>query len=169
MAAALPFRNHITAAQAWQVGRWLLAAVAGGIIASFFTYMVTASLNSQAVVQQQKLVAIEQFDSTGADMDAKISAFNDALLDSKKSPASLENARREARSAIRLHAARTQGAASVLGDPNVQNYTFGLGKLRQFVDGATNAETAMPAAHTHVQLMKVRLKLSNEARRLVLG
>ena len=130
------------------------------VLTAIFTYMFTARLNVETAVQQQRTTAIQQFDQTGAQMDASLSLFVDALLSRQK----VDDARTSARTAITLHAAQADGLAPLTGTGNVVQYVNSLGDLRVLVDQTNGKLTAKKMAQQHVDLMAYRKKLTAMAK-----
>lgn len=140
-------------------------AFLGGLFAAIFTYYATARLNTESSLQQQYLVAIQDFSSTGAQLDASITELADTVLDGEQ----LTEARRDARQAIAAHAAATQSLSQVVGQGNVDEYAKGLATLRILVDDTDDKTEALKTSRARLDLMDNRSIMIKEARKRVYG
>lgn len=143
----------------------LAAAVAGGLFAAYFTYLFTAKLNNEAALQQQYLVAVQDFNGTGARLDASITELADNVIDS----AGIAEGRKEARQAIAAHVAATQALSPLMGTGNVKAYMAGLATLRRLVDQTANPSAALQTSRARFDLMDNRAIMVREARRRIYG
>jgi len=159
MGAAVAFRQHVNMGSTVKA----VGAVALVILTVILTFVATARLNVETAVQQQQMAALQQFEESGARLDASLSLFADALLDKK----GVEDARKEVRTALVLHASQANALRAMVGDGNVDQYLGGLRELRQFADTATDPQTAMRTAQQHVTLMDYRVKLAGLARKSI--
>jgi hypothetical protein len=141
----------------------LATAVLGGLFAAIFTYYATARLNTESSLQQQYLVAIQDFSATGAQLDASITELADTVLDG----AELTESRRAARQAIAAHAAATQSLSQVVGQGNVDEYAKGLATLRILVDDTGDRTGALKTSRARFDLMDNRVIMIKEARKRV--
>lgn len=141
----------------------LSTALVGGLIGALLSYHFTAKLNNESALQQQYLLAAQDFNSTGAKVDSSITELTDGVVDKD----SLKDARKEARQAIAAHVAATQNLSIVLGKQNVDNYMIGLAKLREYVDSANTPGEALLASNARFTLMSNRNLLLNEARKRI--
>lgn len=144
----------------------LLTAAIGGFFAALFTYYATVQLNTSNALQQQQLASVQEFNSTGAKVDASVTDFADAVTD-KASKTDLDAARKEVRQSIAAHTVATQGLAQVVGTANVDEYLSGLGKLRSFVDKAVTPAATLDASQARFDIMYNRTLLTDEARRRI--
>lgn len=110
-------------------------------------------------VQQQEMAAINQFDESGANLDSSMSDFIDGIADRKVDP----SVRKSLRTAIALHAAKSQRLANIVGSKPVENYTIGLGRLREMVDAADDVTTGMTAAQLHADILANKKRISEAA------
>lgn len=138
----------------------IVTAFLGGLFAAIFTYYATARLNTESALQQQYLVAIQDFSSTGAQLDASITELADTVLDGEE----LTKARRDARQAIAAHAAATQSLSQVVGQGNVDEYAKGLATLRIMVDDTGDRSGALKTSRARFDLMHNRQIMITEAR-----
>lgn len=143
----------------------LLTALVGGAFAALFTYYATAKLNNEAALQQQYLVAVQDFNATGAQVDATITELADNVLDGQE----VAQARREARQAIAAHVAATQALAPLMGKGNVAEYMKGLATLRMMVDDTDGRSAALKTSKARFTLMENRTTMIAEARRRIYG
>lgn len=143
----------------------LATALIGGFFAALFTYFATAKLNNDAALQQQYLVAVQDFNATGAQVDAAITELADNVLDGNE----VALARREARQAIAAHVAATQALAPLMGDGNVDEYMKGLATLRLMVDKTNVQSAALKTSNARFTLMENRTVMLAEARRRIYG
>ncbi len=141
----------------------LTTALVGGLIGALLSYHFTAKLNNESALQQQYLLAVQDFNSTGAKLDASITELTDAVADQ----ASAKDARKEARQAIASHVAATQSLSIVLGKSNVDNYMVGLARLREFVDATNDEKNAYVTAKARSTLIQNRNLMMQEARRRI--
>jgi len=137
-----------------------IGAVALVGLTAVVTYMFTARLNVETAIQQQQMAALQQFEDSGARLDSSLSLFADALLDHR----GVEDARKEVRTALTLHASQANALSSMVGTGNADQYLRGLGDLRRFADTTTDAQTAMRTAQAHVTLMDYRVRMAALAR-----
>lgn len=169
MASAVPSTPWLTPERAKRYLKLalggLLAAVLGGFMAAWFTYLFTARLNHEAAVQQQYLAAVQDFISTGARVDAAVTGLADSVLDGE----GVGEARKEARQAIAAHVASTQSLSQVVGEGNSGAYMEGLATLRTLVDDTDDAQAALKASRARFQLMENRSIIVAEARRRIYG
>lgn len=132
-----------------------LGATALVIFTAILTYMFTAHLNVETAIQQQQTSALQQFEQSGAQMDASLSVFVDALLDQK----GVAEARTAARTSIILHSSQSSPLSSLAGTGNVEQYVNALGELRSLTDATDGRMTARKMAQQHVNIMAYRVKL----------
>jgi hypothetical protein len=137
--------------------------VFGAILAALFTFCVTNYLNNRASLQQQELSALQDFVSTGADLDAAVTLLSDSALDGEDIAA----AKREARQAVAAHAAASLGLIPVVGQSNVEAYLVGLGEMRQLVDNSGDVTAAVRASRGRMALIHNRLEMIRDARRRI--
>jgi len=147
------------------VGGGLATALVGGFFAAFFTYYATAKLNTESALQQQYLVAVQDFNATGAQVDAAITELADNVYDGQE----VAQARRQARQAIAAHVAATQALAPLMGEGNVAEYMKGLATLRLLVDDTHGASAALKTSKARFTLMDNRTVMITEARRRIYG
>jgi hypothetical protein len=136
-------------------------AFLGGLFAAIFTYYFTAKLNHESAVQQQYLAAIQEFATTGANVDASITELADTILDG----AEITQARKEARQAIAAHVAATQGIVQIVGQGNADAYMVGLATLRKMVDNTGDVGAALKTSQARFDLMDNRTIIIDEARK----
>lgn len=167
MAAASPPFAQFTRAQLIHVIKLglggLATALVGGFFAAFFTYYATAKLNTESALQQQYLVAVQDFNATGAKVDAAITELADNVSDGQE----VAQARREARQAIAAHVAATQALAPLMGKGNVAEYMKGLATLRLMVDNTDGKSAALKTSKARFTLMDNRNTMIAEARRRI--
>ncbi|MBJ7254133.1 MAG: hypothetical protein JHD25_05085 [Sphingomonadaceae bacterium] len=143
----------------------VVSALAGGFFAALFTYSFTAKLNTEAALQQQYLAAAQDFNATGARVDAAITELSDNVLDSTD----VAQAKREARQTIAAHVAATQALSPVIGTGNAEAYMEGLATLRVLVDKTGDASAALKTSRARFDLMDNRQIMLAEARRRIYG
>lgn len=169
MATAPPLRAPISRDQMVHWGKLalggLLTALAGGFFAALFTYSFTAKLNTEAALQQQYLSAAQEFNATGARVDAAVTELSDNVLDSTD----VAQAKREARQAIAAHVAATQALSPLMGTGNVKAYMEGLATLRVLVDKTGDVSAALKTSRARFDLMDNRQIMLAEARRRIYG
>lgn len=141
----------------------LTTALVGGLIGALLSYHFTAKLNNESALQQQYLLAVQDFNATGAKLDSSVTELTDTVVDEE----GLKDARKEARQAIAAHVAAVQGLSIVLGERNVDNYMFGVARLREYVDAANTPQQALIASKARFALMENRNMLLQEARRRI--
>lgn len=132
-----------------------LGAVALVVFTAIATYMFTAQLNVETAMQQQQAAAVQQFEQSGAQMDANLSLYVDALLDKRDIPAT----KSAARASIVLHSSQASGLNALAGTGNVTQYVNALGDLRELADASDGRITARKMAQQHVNVMAYREKL----------
>lgn len=143
----------------------LATALVGGFFAALFTYYATAKLNNESALQQQYLVAVQDFNATGAQVDAAITELADNVLDGNE----VALARREARQTIAAHVAATQALAPIMGEGNVAEYMQGLATLRVMVDDTDGRSAALKTSRARFTLMENRTVMIAEARQRIYG
>lgn len=144
----------------------LLTAIIGGFFAALFTYYATVRLNTETALQQQYLAAVQEFNATGAKVDASVTDLADSIADTGRAT-EVAGARKEARQAIAAHAAATQGLQQIVGKGNIDSYLEGLGALRTLVDSTKDAKAAMRVSQARFDLMHNRTLMVAEARRRI--
>jgi hypothetical protein len=160
LAAILAMQPHIAAeilaAEANERARIkrILLAIISAALAAYLTYLGTARLNQVTAVQQQRMVAVQQFEESGARLDSSMSIFVDALLDGQD----LKDARRDVRVALTIHASQADALRGFAGKGNVDRYLEALKNLRRLTDATTNLPTAKMAAQEHVNVMDFRVR-----------
>lgn len=137
-----------------------LKALALIALTTIATYFATSHQNVETALQQQNSAAVQQFEASGAQMDAALSIYVDALFEK----GDLDEARKDARNAIVLHSSQANALRTLAGDGNVDQYINGLGDLRKFADDMNGRLTAKKMAQQHVDLMAYRVKLVSLAR-----
>ncbi|PNU02096.1 hypothetical protein [Novosphingobium guangzhouense] len=169
MASAAPSSPWLTPDRAKRYLKLILGgfatAAVGGLLAAWFTYLFTAKLNSEAMLQQQYLAAVQEFIVTGSKVDASVTELSDSILDKE----GVREGRKEARQAIAAHVAATQSLAQVIGTGNADAYMEGLATLRTLVDEAADVQTALKASRARFDLMDNRAVIVAEARRRIYG
>ena len=140
-----------------------VGAIALILVTAVVTYFATARLNNEASVQQQYLLALQDFNRTGAALDVAITNLADAVVDER----GVEAARQGARRAIAEHVGACQGLAEIVGRANMAEYAFGLSKLREYVDDTRNPRSAMLASQARFDLMHNRAIIATEARKQI--
>ncbi len=169
MASVPPIRTPVSRAQLVHWGKLaiggILTALVGGFFAALFTYGFTAKLNSESALQQQYLSAVQEFNSSGARVDAAITELSDNVLDG----IDVAQARREARQAIAAHVAATVALSPLMGTGNVKEYMKGLGTLRVMVDRTGDSREAFRTSKARFDLMDNRQIMLAEARRRIYG
>lgn len=167
-AASSPF-PQVTRAQLVHWGKLAIGGVGtallGGLFAAIFTYYATAKLNNEAVLQQQYLAAVQDFNASGAKVDAAITELADNVLDGQE----VAQARREARQSIAAHVAATQALAPLMGKGNVAEYMKGLATLRLMVDTTDRRSAALKTSKARFTLMENRMAMIAEARQRIYG
>ena len=143
----------------------LATAIVGGLCAALFTYMFTAKLNNDAAIQQQYLVAVQDFNATGAQLDSAITELADNVIDNSQ----VDEARRRARQAIAAHVAATQSLTPLMGEGNVGAYMSGLGTLRTLVDQTGDVSAALRTSDARFTLMENRQIMLADARERIYG
>lgn len=141
----------------------LTPIILGALIAALLTLVVTDYLNKKASLQQQELSALQEFVSTGANLDAAVTLLSDTTLDGTD----ITEAKKEARQAIAAHAAASLGLIQVVGQPNVEAYMVGLADMRQLVDSSGSASAALRASRGRMALISNRLAMIRKAREYI--
>jgi hypothetical protein len=169
MASAAPRTIWLTPERAKRYAKLavagLVTAVLGGLFAAWFTYLFTARLNNESAIQQQYLVAVQEFSATGARVDASVTELADTVIDKE----SIVQARKEARQAIAAHVAATRGLEQVVGKGNSDAYMTGLATLRSMVDATGDVQTALRTSRARFDLMDNRTVIIAEARHRIYG
>lgn len=136
-----------------------LTSLFAALLAACLAWYVTASTNAEMTIQQQEMAAVNQFDESGANLDSSMSDFIDGLADGRVDPA----VRKALRTALALHAAKSQRLANIVGSRPVEDYTIGLGRLREMVDAAEDVPTGMTAAQLHADILANKKRISEVA------
>ncbi len=165
MASAPLFRRLPSRQQLGHWGEVAVIALVTGLCAAYFTYLFTAKLNTESANQQQNLAAVQEFNSSGAKVDAAITDLADDVIDKED----VKQTRKEVRQAIAAHVAATQALAPVMGTGNVEEYMRGLATLRRLVDQTGDAGAALRTSHARFDLMENRQTMLAEARRRIYG
>ena len=164
MASAPPISaGGRTRARVFHYVKLASGAFATALLAAWLTYFFTAQLNTKAAIQQQYLLAVQDFTTTGARVDASITELSDNVLDGTQ----IYEARREARQAIAAHAASAQGLVQIMGEGNVSEYMKGLATLRLLVDDTDSKPEVLRTSQARFDLMSNRTVMVAEARRRI--
>ena len=147
--------NHL-----FTFGRWVGAAVFAAVISAGTSWFVSAQLNRDALIAQDSVYAIQAFEQSGGDMDAKVSKLADLVVDKK----SLSDAKADAREAIGSHAAKARAVRNAVGIENADAYVDTLAKLREAIDSTKDIDGEMKVARIHAALISARDKMSANAR-----
>lgn len=136
-----------------------LTAVLAALLAALLAWYVTSRTNARMVVQQQEIAAIDQFDSSGANLDSTMSDFIDDVVDGDPRP----DLRKALRSAIALHAAKAQRLTNIVGQKPIEEYTAGLGQLRIMSDEAEDVQSGIVMAQLHANILANKKRISDAA------
>ncbi len=150
------------AKRSWGWARKAVSSAVGLVLlTAAVTYLITVRANSINAEQQQHLAALQQFISTGADVDANVTDLVDAAGDRSD----VEIAKRNVRHAIAAHAAAAKSVEEVVGRANITAYIDGLGKLRTLVDDSNDPVAALQTSQARFDVMHNRTLIVAEARK----
>lgn len=152
----MAIRQHVTPTALIQAA----GAIALALLTAGLTYFLTADLNTESAVKQQNSASVLQFEGSGAKMDTSLSVLVDAILDGR----GVSEARKEARTAVTLHAAEANQLRTLVGNGNVDQYINSLGDLRELTDQASDRKSAQRMAQLHVNIMDYRVRMVSSAR-----
>lgn len=162
VAPSLPSRERVTHYGKLAIGV-IFSAIIGGLIAGWFTYVFTAKLNTEAALQHQYLSAVQEFVSTGSEVDASVTNLADSILDGQE----VRTARQASRLAIANHVAATVSLSQVIGEGNANLYMEGLASMRTYVDAANSSQSALAMSNARFDLMENRNAIVHEAQRRI--
>lgn len=137
---------------------WLIPMLATAGATAYISYIYSQKSNTALVVQQQRLNDLQQFRSSGAELDQGLSAMSDALVDGS----GLDEARKQMRGAITKNIADAVAIRHLLG-PKADTYIAGLARLRQVVDKTNDVHAGRDLWQTSIDLMVERRTLLSSA------
>ncbi|MBU2341664.1 MAG: hypothetical protein KKE77_10525 [Alphaproteobacteria bacterium] len=139
------------------------SAFLGGLFAAWLTYEFTARLNNETALQQQYLSSVQEFISSGSEVDGNITNLADSILDGQE----VRQARQDARAALAGHVDATTSLSQVVGDGNSNLYMEGLAKLRTYIDAANSPQSAREMSDARFDVMDNRRIIVAEARKRI--
>ena len=134
-------------------------AVTGGLllwaITASFQWYVARQDAREATVQTYNLSRVAAFRDSGAELDRKVAAFNDAAAEGQ----SLSEARQNVREAMADHAAKTFAMQDAFGKAATDRYSDDLKALQNAVEQTKDATNsgAIITALSHVVVARTKL------------
>jgi hypothetical protein len=134
-------------------------AVTGGLllwaITASFQWYVARQDAREATVQTYNLSRVAAFRDSGAELDKKVAAFNDAAAEGQ----SLSEARQNVRDAMADHAAKTFAMQDAFGKAATNRYSDELKTLQTAVEDTKDATNsgAIITALSHVVVTRTKL------------
>jgi len=124
---------------AWGIVRWI---VSSGLLVGFLLALYQCSVARHdartAALQTYNMGRVAAFRDSGAALDQKIAAFNDAAADGKD----LTPYREAMHAAFAEHGAKTQGMKDAFGEADTHAYFSLLKKLQDDTDAASDGGNA---------------------------
>jgi hypothetical protein len=109
---------------------WAVPMLLSASAAAVLTYFYTEKANKELVLQQQKLTDLQQFRSSGAQLQQALGRMSDAVVDGEN----LNAPRREMRDAINRNISDANAVQEQLGPDATKAYIKRLAALRETVD-----------------------------------
>lgn len=142
------------------IGQWLLS---GGLFVGLLTTMVQCHNEREnarvAAVQTYNMGRVAAFRDSGAELDKRIAAFNDAAAEGRD----LKEARAAVRSAFADHAARAYAMKDVFGKAPTSAYFAALKNLQQALDDTTGPRNSGPIITAMSVMLVQRNQLADKA------
>jgi hypothetical protein len=136
----------------WIVGGGLLV----GLILAVTQCQIARIEAQRASVQTYNLSRVAAFRDSGAELDKRIAAFNDAAAEGRD----LIEPRQAVRSALADHAAKTMAMQDAFGLSATQAYERNLKRLQAAVEDATDASNSGPIITAMSQTIVQRNKMA---------
>jgi hypothetical protein len=137
---------------------WLVPMLLTASVTAYISYFYNQKANTSLVIQQQKIADLQQFRSSGAQLDQALGRMSDALVDQT----GLEAARREMRSAIGRNITDADASRTLIGQ-GIDAYITGLAELRETVDGIQTPESGADLWQRSLNMMEMRRRLLKAA------
>lgn len=137
-------------------------AVTGGLllwaITASFQWYVARQDAREATVQTYNLSRVAAFRDSGAELDKKVAAFNDAAAEGQ----SLSEARQKVREAMADHAAKTFAMQDAFGKAATDRYSDELKVLQTAVEDTKDATNSGAIITALSRVVVTRTKLADE-------
>ena len=143
---------------------WLVPMLLTASVTAYISYFYNQRANTMLVIQQQKIADLQQFVSSGAQLDQALGRMSDALVDKT----GLESARREMRSAIGRNITDADASRNLIG-PETAAYIVGLAELRETVDQVETPESGAQLWQDSLNMMEARRRLLKGAEQRALA
>lgn len=144
---------------------WLIPMLLTASVTAYISYVYNQKANTLLVVQQQRVADLQQFRSSGAQLDQALARMSDALVDRK----GLEAAREEMRLAIARNISDAEAAKPILGESQTNQYVAGLADLRVTVDGVQKLQSGQQLWQASINMMEARRRILREAEQRALA
>jgi hypothetical protein len=144
-------RSSSTAAAQWIIKGGLLV----GLVLAVFQCSIERQNTREATVQTYNMGRAAAFRDSGAELDKKIAAFNDAAAEGRD----LTEFRQAIRGALADHAAKTMAMGDAFGKDATQTYTSDLKVLQDAIEGTRDSTNSGPilSAMSRVVIERNRL------------
>lgn len=156
-ASGAPLRAGVGAV--WQ------ALIGGGLLVALLTTVATCHNEREntriAAVQTYNMGRVAAFRDSGAELDQKLAALNDAAAEGLKTT----DARAAARAALAAHAAKTFAMSDVFGAEATQAYVATLKQVQAQVDTRKDAKAVGPMLTAMSSMIVLRNRLADNAHR----
>jgi hypothetical protein len=141
------------------------ALIGGGLIVALLTTVVTCHNEREnariAAVQTYNMSRVAAFRDSGADLDQKVAALNDAAADGRN----VNDAMIATRAALASHAAKTFAMSDVFGEDKIQAYVATLKDVQKQVDDRRGRRGVGAMITAMSNMIVLRTKLADEAYR----
>jgi hypothetical protein len=148
------------------VASWV---VSGGLLLALIMTMVQCTVereNTQrAAIQTHNMGRIAAFRDSGAELDKKVAAFNDAAAEGKD----LDGPRDAVRAAFADHASRTNAMDDVFGAAETKSYLGAMKALQADVEAAKDGNQPGPIITNLSRVVVARNKLVKQATLKITG
>lgn len=137
---------------------WLIPMLLTAGATAYISYVYNQKANTLLIIQQQKMADLQQFRSSGAQLDQALGHMSDALVDGKE----LESTRSEMRAAISKNITDADAVRHILG-PGTDSYIDELAGLRTTIDEVHDVDSGNKLWADSLKLMSTRRKLLQSA------
>lgn len=148
------------------VVKWLFG---GGLLVGLALAIAQCSIEREnartATIQTYNMGRVAAFRDSGAELDKKVAAFNDAAAEGR----SLNEPRQAVRSALADHAAKTFAMQDAFGDTATMAYSNDLKELQTAIEGTSDATNSGAIITALSRVVVERNKLAEDVTQKATG
>lgn len=156
----MPLTTPAVRRHAWTFVKWV---VQGGLLLLLVGAVVQCKIEQQNVRtannQTFNMSRIAAFRDSGAELDKRVAAFNDAASEGRD----LSESRQNVRSALADHASKTMAMSDTFDRTSLAVYNADLKTLQKAIESTTNAKTPGPIITALSRVVVARNKLADDA------